>query len=168
MSAYKTDKTQIISTINQGPIKDKSATSENWLPSRLLWAIAALGCWPSNTISCIHVGSHWHWYSFLYSLSYHDHVYICALAQPYTHCRCLSLLSSDNKCLTSYSSSYFSMTIEKWQLQAPGPGTNPHAPPRLPWSSTRPRFLRLLWSTLPITVVGSRQPYRSSGEALSV
>ena len=34
--------------------------------------------------------------------------YICALAQPNTHCRCSSLLSFDNKCLTSYSSSYFS------------------------------------------------------------
>ena len=71
-------------------------------------AIAALGCWPSSTILRIHVHSHWHWYSLLYSLSYHDHAYICALAQSYTHCRCSSLLSSDNKCLTSYSSTYFS------------------------------------------------------------
>ena len=41
---------------------------------------------------------------------------------------------------------------------------SPHAPPRLSWSRTRPRFLRLLWSALPITVVGSRQPYRIPGE----
>ena len=71
-------------------------------------AIAALGCRPSSTILCIHVHSHWHWYSFLYGLSYHDHVYICALAQSYIHCRCSSLLSFYNKCLTSYSSPYFS------------------------------------------------------------
>ena len=66
--------------------------------------------------------------------------------------------------------SYFSKTIKKCQLQAKPLvlARSPHAPPRLPWSRTRPRFLRLLWSTLPITVVGSRQPYRSSGEAFCV
>ena len=34
---------------------------------------------PAMQYYCIHVCSHWHWYSFLSSLSYHDHVYTSAL-----------------------------------------------------------------------------------------
>ena len=39
---------------------------------------------------------------------YYQHVYLCSHPLIRAHCRCSSLLSSDNKCLTSYSSSYFS------------------------------------------------------------
>ena len=60
--------------------------------------------------------------------------------------------------------SLFSMTNKKVGCKSLVLARSPHAPPRLPWSRTRPRFLRLLWSALPITVVGSRQPYRIPGE----
>ena len=53
--------------------------SEVWPPSRLPLVIAALGYWPSNPIPCIYILSHWPWYSFLSSLSYHDHVHTTAL-----------------------------------------------------------------------------------------
>ena len=54
------------------------------------------------------------------------------------------------------------------EVSAASPWSWHEAPTRLldyPGAEQDPSFLRLLWSTLPITVVGSRQPYRISGEA---
>ena len=60
--------------------------------SRLPIAIAALGYWPSSPISCIQMYSHWLQHSFPSSLSYWNHVLLCALAQPHTLFQIPSLL----------------------------------------------------------------------------
>ena len=133
--------------------------------SRLPLGIAAHGHWPdkpSHVLSSTPTGS-----------STHSH----PVSRTVTMCYCVlsptsylvpdpSLLSHDNKCLQAIRTSLWrSRSVSCKPLVL---ARSPHAPPRLPWSRTRPSFLRLLWSTLPIIVVGSRQPYRSLGEDFCV
>ena len=80
------------SAINRTGRKNWLAISEYRPFSRLPLAIAALGYWPSNSISCIRMYSHWLQHSFPSSLSYWNHVSLCALAQPHTLFQIPSLL----------------------------------------------------------------------------
>ena len=84
---------------------------------RLLWVIAALNYWPSNATllySCVPVGIGTH------SSPVSRTMTICILVLSPIHVlcsRCSSLLSTDNKCLTSYSSKTSLMTLVLMNLK---------------------------------------------------
>ena len=63
-----------------------------------------------NVYECIRNDTHYLWYSLLSSLSYHAVcICVCSLLFMYIvhHCRCSSLLSHDNKCLTAIRVPFF-------------------------------------------------------------
>ena len=79
---------------------------EDWLSSRLTLGIAAYGRWPGQAILCSCLDYYRLWYSFLSSLSHHEHVYLW----PLVFISIVSDLSSlfpcfVNKCLQAIDSS---------------------------------------------------------------
>ena len=88
--------------------------SEGWLSSRLTLGIAAYSHWPGQAILCSCLDYYRLWYSFLSSLSHHEHVYLW----PLVFISIVSDLSSlfpcfVNKCLQAIDSSLDS-SLQIW------------------------------------------------------
>ena len=87
-------------------LKDRSINSEDWLSSRLTPGIATYSHWPGQAILCSCLDYYRLWYSFLSSLSHHEHVYLWPLvfiSILFQTCRHYS--HDVNKCLQAIDSS---------------------------------------------------------------